>query len=401
MKKETVRPYIIATFALAFVLRAGYAIVAPPFESPDEYSHYHYVKYVHEMRELPVQADPAVRAEELQYHQAPLYYILASHLFPSTTWIAHRPALPLRFMNIAIAMLTILMAYRFASIVLPNNPFLVALICSVVAFTPTFAYTSSTIRNGVLASFFASWGFLLCARKTTGNSLNDRRWLWVGLVGGLAILSMLTAVAFVAAAGVLLLATSPHWKNALRRAVWFSTGVLCVSGWWFVRNKLLYGSFLKVVETGFQSTHADQELFSHLKYMMITLFKTFWAVFGRINEIHFQDIYRFCWWFVGLALLGFIRYLIQRNHELPRHLLWLSFSAIAVSLSMTLHYAYNYDSDQGRYMFPVLIPITTIMALGLNALFPRQYHRWVLSAVILSFVGINTLVLWRMMAFYN
>jgi hypothetical protein len=82
-------------------------------------------------------------------------------------------------------------------------------------------------------------------------------------------------------------------------------------------------------------------------------------------------------------------------------LLWLSLSAIAASLAMTLHYAYHYDSDQGRYMFPVLIPITTIIGLGLNSLFPIRYRHWVLSVVILAFVGINSLVLWRLAEFYR
>jgi hypothetical protein len=400
VKKEAVRPYILAIFILAFVLRVAYAVITPPYEAPDEYSHFSYVKYIHEMGELPVQPDPAVRAEELQFHQAPLYYMLVSPLFSTTTWIEGRPVLPLRFINILFAMLTLFIAYRFSMLVFPHSPFIGAMICAVLAFTPTFAYTSSTVRNGVLATLLASWGFYLCARKGMSASVTDRRWMWVGVISGLAILSNMTAIAFVAAAVIMVVATSRDWKGAIQRSAWFLTGIVSVSGWWFLRNKLLYGTWLKVVETGFESTHADMDFMPHVKYIVITVFKTFWAVFGRINEIYFTDLYRFYWWFAGLALLGFIRYLIMRNEEFPTHFLTAFFSAIAVSLAMTIYYAYNYDSDQGRYMFPVLIPVATVMALGFNALFPRRFRRAALSGVIIVLAGINTLVLWRLVEFY-
>jgi hypothetical protein len=399
MKREAVRPYIFTIFVLAFLIRLAYAMITPPFQAPDEYSHYSYVKYIHERHELPIQPNPAIRDEQLQFHQAPLYYFVSAPLFHDG--FGERIGLiGLRMVNIVFAMLTILMAYLFARLVFPQNPFVVGLICASVAFVPTFTYTSSTMRNGVLATFLASTGVYLCARALLSKTWTDERWGWIGVVGGLAVLAKLAAIGFLAGAGITLLLTSRSWRSAIVRTFWFCAGSILVAGWWFARNVILYGTLVMAVENGYRSSHTDLALAAHLKTMIITLFKTYWAVFGRINEIHFQDIYKFYWWFVGLALLGFIRYVMERRNEIAKEFLYFFFFAITLSLSSTLYYAYTFDSDQGRYMFPVIIPICTIIALGLNALFPRRYRRLVLSLVISTSVGINTIVLWRLVGIY-
>jgi len=401
MSTVTSRHYFFAILALALAIRVGYALVTPPFQAPDEYSHYSYVKYLHESRHLPIQPSPAVAPEVLQMHQPPLYYAVAATLFPYTKLVDGGIRLPARFLNILLSLLTVCVAYLFASTVLPHNPFAVALICTGVALTPTYSYISASVRNGTLATLFASLGFYLCAKVVLDeNEQRNARWSWIGVVAGLAILSKLTAIGFVISAAGLILLTSRNWRSLCHRAWWFSLGMFATAGWWFVRNWLVYGNWLKVVETGydFQPSPLTWE---HEKQVVITLFKTFWAVFGRINELHFQDIYRFYWWFVALAAIGLLRYAIQRRRDLPHALLAFFVLAIGASLAATLYYAHNYNSDQGRYMFPVLIPITTFIAIGLNSVVPVRWRRIVLDVVLLAFVGINVVVLMRLSAFYG
>jgi len=400
MSQCITKRYLYAILTLAFAIRIGYALVTPPFQAPDEYSHYSYVRFVHDFRYLPVQPNPAVRAEELEFHQPPLYYVLLAPLFPSTKLVESRPLLPLRFINIVFSMLTILIAYYFASMVFPNRPFVVALICAAVGLLPTYSYLSATIRNGTLATFFASLGFYLCAKAALSDEQQRHaRWSWIGVVAGLAILSKLDAIGFVCAAGLMLLATSPDRRASFQRAGWFGLGVVSTAGWWFVRNWFVYGQSLKIIENG--SAYTPPPLsWAHEKHSAITLFKTFWAVFGRINEYHYADINRFYWWFVGIAVLGIIHYALGRRNDLPRRLAYFFITAIGISLAATFYYAHNYDSDQGRYMFPALLPITTFIAIGLNTLCPERYHRWVLDTILFAFAGINTLVLARLASVY-
>jgi hypothetical protein len=400
MSREVTRRYILAVFVLAFVVRVAYAFVTPPFQAPDEYSHYSYVKFLHTFRELPVQPNPAAHPEELEFHQPPLYYVLAATLFPSTKLVEARPLLPMRFMNILLSMLTIGIVYYFASSVFRENPFVAALICTTVALLPTYSYLSATMRNGTLATLFASLGFHLCAKAVLDEKeQHQARWSWIGAVAGLAMLSKLSSIAFAAAALLLLLATSRDWRVSIHRAGWFVLGVTSTAGWWFLRNWIVYGHWLKIIENGDQYVPAPLS-WADEKRSAIVIFKTFWAVFGRINEFHYADIYRLCWLLSGLAVLGIARYWIQGRRDIPRRLALFFAVAIALSAMTTLYYAHNYNSDQGRYMYPALIPIMTFLSLGLSALFPVRYHRMVLDSVLFAFAGVNVLVLARLAQIY-
>jgi len=400
MTNEVTRRYVVAVFVLALVVRLAYAFVTPPFQAPDEYSHYSYVKFLHTFRALPVQSNPAIQPEELEYHQPPLYYLMSAVLFPSTELIAARPLMTMRFMNIMLSMLTIAIVYYFASSVFKENPFVVALMCTVVALLPTYSYLSATMRNGILATFFASLGFYLCSKAVLDNEQQRHaRWSWIGAVAGLAMLSKLSSIGFVAAAVILLLGTSSGWRVSLHRAAWFVLGVASTAGWWFWRNWIVYGQWLKVIENG-DGYVPPPVSWEHEKHSAIVIFKTFWAVFGRINEFHFADIYRLCWILAGLALLGVVRYLVQRRRDLPKPIAVFFVLAIGVSLASTFYYAHNYNSDQGRYMFPALIPIVTFLSLGLSTLIPARYHRVALDVVLFSFAGVNVVVLSRLAAIY-
>lgn len=395
------RRYICLILPLAFVIRVAYALVTPPFQAPDEYSHYSYVQFVHDFGQLPIQPSPATRAEELEFHQPPLYYILAAPLFSSTELIGGRPLFGLRFINILFSMLTILVVYYFASNVLGQKPFTVGLICTAVALLPTYSYLSATMRNGTLATFFASLGFYLCAKATLDDEQQrTARWSWIGVVAGLAVLSKLSAVSFVGAAGLMLLVAGRDWRISLHRAGWFALGFMSTAGWWFARNWFLYGRPLKIIENGWGFVPPPVSL-EHETRSVIALFKTFWAVFGRINEFHYADIYGFYWWFGGFALLGIVVYVVQRKHDLPNKLAGFFALAIGLSLVTTMYYAHNYDSDQGRYMFPSILPIATFIAIGLTTLFPEKYHRWVLDAVLVTFAAINVVVLARLASIYG
>jgi hypothetical protein len=403
MSEKASRHYVAVIFILAFLIRVAYAIVAPPFQAPDEYSHFSYAKYVHDAHQLPVQQNPAVQPEELEFHQPPLYYVLAASLIPSTSLSTARPLLPLRFVNILFSMFTIGIAYYFASSVLRWNQFSVALMCAIFSLLPTYSYLSATIRNGTLAVLFASLGFYLCTKAILDGQQRGLRWGLIGAVAGLAILSKLSAVGFAFATAVAVIATSTDWRTSLRRACWFGLGVMSTAGWWFARNVIVYGHVFAIVENGYDFARAPLS-WEHEKRSAITIFKTFWAVFGRINEHYFPDIYRFCWWFTGLAVLGIVlRYAWHRRQDwsdLPRRVLGFFVVAILASLLATMYYAHHYNSDQGRYMFPVLIPITAFIVIGLNALIPERCQRWALDVVLFGFAGINTLVLARLAAVY-
>ena len=178
------RRYIVAIFILAFVIRIAYAVVAPPFQAPDEFQHFSYVKYVHDAGRLPIQHSPATDPAELEFHQPPLYYFLAAPLIPTTKLIQARPLLLLRLFNVLLAMMTIAVTYYFAAYVLNWSPFSVALTCGVFALLPTYSYTSATVRNGTLATLFTSLGLCLVGQNLIGREAKMRFSMGVGRRSG-------------------------------------------------------------------------------------------------------------------------------------------------------------------------------------------------------------------------
>ena len=400
MTQQIARRYVFAIAALALTIRIAYALVTPTFQAPDEYPHYSYVRFIHEFGRLPVQPNPAILDDELEFHQPPLYYVVASTLYPSTKLIKTRPLLPLRFMNILLSMLTIAVAYFFASTLFPKNPFVVALVCGGIGLLPTYSYLSGTLRNGVLATFLTSLGFYLCAKVTLDDQQQRHaRWSWVGVVAGLALLSKMSAIGFVGGVALFLLLTGNNRREALYKTGWFSLGLASTAGWWFIRNWSLYGNAVKIIENGDRYIPPPVS-WAHEKQSAIVLFKTFWAVFGRTNEFHFADIYRFCWILAGITLLGIIAWSLTRKVDVPRRLIVLFSASILLSLAATFYYAHNYNSDQGRYMFPTLLPIVTFMAVGLGTIFPERYQRLALDTFLFTLAGINTVVLARLASIY-
>jgi 4-amino-4-deoxy-L-arabinose transferase-like glycosyltransferase len=125
----------------------------------------------------------------------------------------------------------------------------VVLMCAAVALLPTYSYLSATVMNGVLATFFASFGFYLCSKAVLDDvQQRHARRSWIGVVAGLGMLSKMSAIGFVGAALVLLVLTSASARVFIYRAAWFFLGVTSTAGWWFVRNQIVYGQWLKIIE---------------------------------------------------------------------------------------------------------------------------------------------------------
>ena len=65
---------LIAVLLGYVILALAYSLVNPLFESPDEYNHYEFVRYLIDRRELPVQT----LGKLTEYFEPPLYYAISS-----------------------------------------------------------------------------------------------------------------------------------------------------------------------------------------------------------------------------------------------------------------------------------------------------------------------------------
>ncbi|RME76530.1 MAG: phospholipid carrier-dependent glycosyltransferase, partial [Chloroflexi bacterium] len=298
MQHPAQRTHILlpALLAVLFVfLGLGYDLLTPVFENSDETLHYPYVKHVADGYGLPI-AEPG-RLWNQEGTQPPLYYALAAAatfwlntdnlpdllqrnphwLFtevrsllndnqnlvlhgPMDAWPYTRAALAVhigRWVSLLFGLLTVLLTWRLARILFPDDLPLAATATALVALTPQFLRVSATVSNDSLSAALTTLAVLLAYRFTAPErQASGPESLWppfiLGLVAGLAVLTKLSSLST-----VVLVAFIVFWRRYFLAEIhdapgqkllrwWAVIGltVLLVTGWWFFRNYRLYGEWL-------------------------------------------------------------------------------------------------------------------------------------------------------------
>lgn len=429
----------LALLALAFFgLGLIYSLVTPAFEAPDEIGHFYYAVYLVTHRALPVQTMGALG----EAHQPPLYYALmalatlpadlndrtgqfignpafmwagndgndmnialhdpAAERFP---WRGHALALHLaRFASLLMGTVTVVFTVLIGWLVFPEFPVIGFMAGALVAFNPQFLFISGAVNNDNLLTLLSTvaWWQLL---RTRQKPEDWRAWAWMGALIGAAFLAKINGGLVIGAvAGLALLLSA--WERRSFRLLLTAAGVMAlvaflISGWWFVRNQVLYGDPLgwQVYRQVFAVHQRAIPLsLAELKKFMATQLRSFWGIFGWMNVSAPPVYYHFwkyftLWGVVGLGLrLGLSRF--NRGLRLPTWSLWATLAAIPVlqeAYMLTVITRCNESCYQGRYLFPAISIIALALALGLTAFVPRKYAP--ILAVGLS-VALAALALW-------
>jgi len=244
---------VLSTIA-AFALPAGL-----PYDEP---AHWSNVLFFAEMRRLPVLGELGV---EYEGQQTPLYYVLASLL----TNVTEENLFMVRtFGAVGFVALTGLTA-AIASYVSRNRPLVTIAATAFIAFNPMLAVMSGSVQNDTWALV---WGFLaivLALRPVRGP-----RWLQglaVGLAASLAILTKVSMAPLLIGLVVGYLLRRRVVEPVVAVAV-----AAAATGWWFVRNLVLYGDFTGQVAVGltgaeFESEPASPVTLAHRVITYLTL----------------------------------------------------------------------------------------------------------------------------------
>ena len=105
------------------------------------------------------------------------------------------------------------------------------------------------------------------------------------------------------------------------------------------------------------------------------LSESFWSVAGIYNNVEYLPQLGIA--FGAIAAAGLVWRAFTAQHQevalspCCKQYLTAMAAAIALNLVLTARFGYLYNQGQGRFLFPLLIPIAVLMALGLQALAPR------------------------------
>jgi hypothetical protein len=295
----TTRLSLVILVVAYLFLALTFSLLTRAYEADDESAHTDYVEYIVQHHSLP----HISVANGGESHQPPLYYLLEAgwqqllgiraftpqlgfvkgpiepnHLVLSHdyTTTQHQDAVhlhELRLLSVLFGLSTVLLTYAGARVLGLRQA--MALCCGLlVALLPRELVLSSDLTNDALIIPLCALGltlFLLAERARVEGRLGHRRLHLLGM--GLALgLGAITKFSGLPVAGILLVlafvpsialsrsdvhahANGPASQRYNTRQVGIAprfvvdgiiavVGFFAVSGWWFIRNKIVYGQFL-------------------------------------------------------------------------------------------------------------------------------------------------------------
>jgi len=411
-------PTLVVILLLFLFLATAYSLIVPLGEAPDEVPHFTYVRYIAEYGRLPV------GAEEHEGFQPPLYYVIGA---AATCWIdtgeftvrangdySFTDDLPpfnlllhttqesfpyrgwalawhlLRLLSVLMGATTVWATYWIAREVFPAEKFFAVGAAAFNAFLPQFLFISGVVNNDNLAACLSAL-MLLVTVKILRGSRGYRHFLLLGTLTALGVMAKASVINFYAI--VLLVVVIVLWQE--RRGWGPSVGrglvllslsglpFLFLSGWWFVRNQILYGDPLGwgLVLAANALREAPLTL-GDIQWLIWGLYRSFWYRWIGI-ELE-RGLYALlaipCLLaLVGLLTLPWRRKRLGRGAPLILSVLGLYF--LMVSGSLIPWTATVLGTDQARLLYPALPAIVIFMFLGWAQLVRRRWGNYLAYGV--------------------
>lgn len=414
-----VLPSLLMILTLYAVVAVSYATATPPWQAPDEPAHYNVVRqlaetgayplieqgdwnqaYLEQLKSARFAPELLARLDTVQFedHQPPLYYLLLAPVYKASDG----DLVAVRVASAAIGLLVVLAAYAVAARTMPDRPAVALGTATLVAFIPQHVHILASVNNDALA--WALVGWILWA--SISHAAGDRMPAWaLGVLVGIALLTKTTAYLM---AGVALLAVvlRPHARGQRER--WTAVAVylffaLGIGAVWWLRNIGVYGfpDFLGLAahdavvigQTRTVDFIAELGTGPYFEMAIETTVTSFIGQFGWM-ALPIQT-----WVLViygALAAVGTVGAMVLRalRHSTPRA--WLFMGATGgLALLMLVYYNTQFVQFQGRYVYPILIPLAALVCAGLDAIRRRLPIVRQLPVVLpIALCGFAVLDLW-------
>jgi 4-amino-4-deoxy-L-arabinose transferase-like glycosyltransferase len=374
VKSVSTRQLFVIILITGFICRGAFLLFTPPFYAPDEQPHFKYVEYLAENHSLPIQTSLTDSStNDWEYYQPPLYYLLLSPFYVLTEQLFQNNFVTvkvLRAFSIILWGITTLFSFKFLDSLEVHDRFLRVFAVAMVCLLPTYTFLSSVINNdNLLIAFGGVILYLIVQPVSLRNSL------LTGILLGLALLTKLTAVIYVALIMLVLfvgLVRRTLDRSAMYHAVLSLGCAMIIWAPWILRNYNIYGSITaeEVANVPRQWETLYQAVWVTLEQMQTS----FWAVSGIHNNIGVPYYPMVGMIVFYVACIGPVYgFLLKRKQ--PALFARKNFGIIlALALAMVFNvilvfrFGLLYGQGQGRFLFPLLIPVSLFMGAGLRML---------------------------------
>jgi len=427
-QEKTLQHAILLTISVVYVLLIVlFASEVPNWQTPDEPAHYNYIGQIVAGDGLPIiengdwdQAylDALKRTRfttplmddfdmiEYEDHQPPLYYLLMTPVYSLTDG----SLTAIRVVTGLIGLIIVWSAYGVGRLMFPQRPWIGLGAAAFVAFQPQHVHILASVNNDALGwAVIGVTLYLIVAYLKSVPVYGIKVVPWhLGLLVGIGFVTKSTTY-FMAGVALLAIAlciwtrhrqmieedrelTFPEEMETLPMpyeqtlAAWmqFLIPALALGLLWWGRNLIVYGvpDFLGLgahdaVVVGQPRTDALIDRLGtggFLEEMARVTFNSFWGQFGWMAlplEARFYTIIRAALLFAfgGLAVdMALLRPRANTHTSRDQRNVWFILVAVTVlSILAFLYYNTEFQQHQGRYMFPLLIPLGIWLTLGLDA----------------------------------
>jgi 4-amino-4-deoxy-L-arabinose transferase-like glycosyltransferase len=288
--------------------------------------------------------------------------------------------LSLRWISIVFGAAAVALVFAAGRLLAPGRPELSTLAAGIAAFIPMHTAMGAAINNDALAELMAS-ATLVALLLGLRYGFDARGAVAVGALSAGLLLTKVSVYLFVPLALAILGLVSARplqagkgyqVSHAARQVGLAVAVIVALSGWWFWRNLQVYGP-----ADPFGLTRHDQIVVGQprwpgfglesVAFFFYSTFRSFWAQFGWLAIVVDPRLYALFLLFGLLALAGL--WWFWRD-ELPgwqsgrRAGLWLLLIALGLVVAEVIGYNLSFIQAQGRYLYPAMLPIGILLALG-------------------------------------
>lgn len=406
---------------ISFLIIGGlFQIATPLFETPDEIWHVGMAAHLARGGGLPIQRPGEETPWRQEGSQPPLYYALLAamthllqlplddleavrlenqHAAPGNAALPDNKNMVLhgswerfpwhgavgtlhvwRFLSLLLGAATVGAIYAAIRAMAPGRPRWALGAAALIAWNPMFPFIMGAINNDVLVNTLSAVTLWQLARLWRCG-MSSARAVLLGLLLGLAALSKLSGLALWAfTAGILfaLVGKGRLRLHALLRYGGLIYGLAIVlSGWWFLRNWMLYGDptgLNVMLEIFGRRSVSPAQLLAEARGFVWS----FWAVWGWFNILADPPVYLFLEAWLLVSAIGAMLSMGEawRKPDPEARTLWagalgytgLVFAGLVRWTSMT-------SASQGRLMFPAIGPIAWMLWVGWEHIADRWLPR--------------------------
>jgi arylsulfatase A-like enzyme/tetratricopeptide (TPR) repeat protein len=400
-RREPALWLFVSLVGVAVLMRLNNGIRYPALHGFDAYGHVTYIWHILRTGTVPLASEGWGR-----FHP-PLYYWICAGIWSLLRAIDPREVLKVIGVTFGLASLgSAWVSYALARGYFRDERVAAYLASLFVLFLPVQIYIAPMLGNEVFNTVLCSLALYFMVRTLQTETLGTT--IALGVTLGLALLTKTTAIAYVPAAGLVIVAWGLHtgrWRAAFTRLVVIGVLTLTIAGWFYARNVAVYGSPFQMSRDYFVThrieatiakgqrgiaayTTLDSRIFTDPTYHQ-----------GPVLDSVWTGAYATTWfdahggWFLPpppsslairrigralmvlgtiptlLVLLGLVTCVWRLFHRGWDDTLVVMFVALGMMAALFVAYTFNnriYTAVKASYMLPAIVPFGFFFALGVS-----------------------------------